>query len=150
MKLDFLHVTLPETDLTVTKDLLDTALRFGLKSPRLKGKIAAQMADPDKGLYTCMPIATALEEGGQAQHAIDYCQIIHQCLLDAHDRDDLVGYVMYNQAKIYARMGNTMSRDLYAIEAANAFNECNMGHHSQSALNLIGPSYHVDVDLRFI
>jgi hypothetical protein len=57
-------------------------------------------------------------EGERA--AIAFCERLHRRLLDA-DHDDHIGLVFLAQARFYDKLGKGMSRDLYAIEAAEAF-----------------------------
>lgn len=73
-------------------------------------------------------------EGERA--AIDFCERLHRRLLDA-DRDDHLGLMFLAQAKFYAKLGKGMSRDLYAIEAAEAFAARGELSAAKKALSLV-------------
>ncbi|MBY5867037.1 hypothetical protein [Rhizobium leguminosarum] len=52
--------------------------------------------------------------------AIDYCDRLHEFLLET-DQEKYVGNVLIAQAKLFDQLGKAMSRDMYALEAAEAF-----------------------------
>jgi hypothetical protein len=54
------------------------------------------------------------------REAICFCEKLHHYLLDMA-LEMYVGKVLVAQAKLYDQIGKGMSRDLYAVEAAEAF-----------------------------
>jgi len=52
--------------------------------------------------------------------AIEFCEKLHHHLLDAA-LEIHVGRVLMTQARLFNQIGKPMSRDLYAMEAAEAF-----------------------------
>ncbi|WP_145965016.1 hypothetical protein [Rhizobium leguminosarum] len=59
--------------------------------------------------------------GAQGERAaIDFCEKLHHHLLDV-EMEMHVGKVLVAQAKLFDKIGKGMSRDIYAVEAAEAF-----------------------------
>ncbi|MBY5868527.1 hypothetical protein [Rhizobium leguminosarum] len=69
-------------------------------------------------LYVDFSFYLATRDGERA--AIDFCMRLHRYLLQ-YDLDRYVGNVLLAQATFFDRIGKAMSRDMYALEAAEAF-----------------------------
>ncbi|WP_313555901.1 hypothetical protein [Agrobacterium cavarae] len=85
--------------------------------------VSALIADPcfsedDVDLYLDFAIFIARNHGERA--AIDYCDRLRGYFL-RQNRDELVAKVLVIQAQLFDDLGVGMSRDLYALEAAEAF-----------------------------
>jgi hypothetical protein len=80
------------------------------------GPTAPSEEDIDILVDFCFYIARARGE----RTAIDFCEKLHHHLLDV-ELEMYVGKILVAQARLFDKIGKGMSRDIYALEAAEAF-----------------------------
>ncbi|MBB3660043.1 hypothetical protein FHX15_005312 [Rhizobium sp. BK650] len=88
----------------------------------------------DLSLYVDFCFYIANLEGERA--AIAYCDLLHEFLL-ATEQEKYVGNVLVAQAKLFDQIGKGMSRDMYALEAAEAFAHFGQFGAAERALALV-------------
>ncbi|MCP2137469.1 hypothetical protein J2S28_004572 [Rhizobium sp. SLBN-94] len=69
--------------------------------------------------------------------AIDFCEKLHHHILDHESLQICVGRVLMLQAELFNQIGKSMSRDLYAVEAAEAFLMFDLVPAAEKALAMV-------------
>jgi len=69
--------------------------------------------------------------------AIDFCEKLHHHVLDYESLQIYVGRALLLQAELFNQIGKSMSRDLYAVEAAEAFLMFDLVPAAEKALAMV-------------
>lgn len=116
--------------------LLNLILKTSAASVFVAELVQKVINENNKGVTICLAAALALSRVKGESEAHIFCRNLHRALLkNGRDRD--VPKVMLFQAKLYHRKGESMARDLYAVEAGSGFADFHDLKGVSAALELI-------------